>query len=419
MSYFKDTYSKKIQLIHSFTESKWDIRTPFSLINDMCENVHKLVNSANEKYLDPSCGRGSFLVKLYELQFTKTYSHIASIEERNKKVIDSLYGCEISPYYHKIAIESIKQIQQYFGVTSILTPNIYNCDFLNNKILNNMKNEFVVITNPPYQDSSKESQNSGHWMDFLELSKKLSKKYIVFVTPISWMSGSTTQKPELLPTFTKNLVYLNLDTEKHFINEGLRVGSTFCDYILDLDGSNITEIKQNENTEKINIKDKIFLPKILNKISISIIDKIFKTKNKIGFSTKQRVTPSGSGKYDILHTNGTIIKNEIDAKNSGILKVVVNKSGYLNPMITTLGTSQNVYWAPINKNESESIIDYLNSRLINVITQKWCKYSGFNSDIVMQNLPKLDFTKKYSEDDLYNEFGLSDEEKEKIRNYEL
>ena len=88
-------------------------------------------------------------------------------------------------------------------------------------------------------------------------------------------------------------------------------------------------------------------------------------------------------------------------------------------MITTLGTSQNVYWAPINKNESESIIDYLNSRLINVITQKWCKYSGFNSDIVMQNLPKLDFTKKYSEDDLYNEFGLSDEEKEKIRNYEL
>ena len=419
MSYFKDTYSKKIQLIHSFTESKWDIRTPFSLISDMCENLHKLVNSANEKYIDPSCGRGSFLVKLYELQFTKTFSHIKSIEKRNKKIMDTLYGYEINPYYYYITVESIKQIQKHFGVKKILTPNIYNCNSLNNKILNNMKNEFVVITNPPYQDSSKESQNSGHWMEFIELSKKLSKKYIALVTPISWMSGSTTQKSELLPTFTKNLVYLNLDTVKHFINEGLRVGSTFCDYILDLDGSNITEIKQNETTEKINIKDKIFLPKILNKTSISIIDKIFKTKNKIGFSTKQRVTPSGSGKYDILHTNGTIIKNEIDAKNSGILKVVANKSGYLNPMITTLGTSQNVYWAPINKNESDSIIKFLNSPLINVITQKWCKYSGFNSDIVMQNLPKIDFTQKYTEEDFLEIFELDDLEKKEIKNYEL
>jgi hypothetical protein len=84
-----------------------------------------------------------------------------------------------------------------------------------------------------------------------------------------------------------------------------------------------------------------------------------------------------------------------------------------------LGTSQNIYWAPIKLEESNSIVDFLNSKLINVITQKLCKYSGFNSDVVMQNLPKLDFTKKYSEEDLYNEFKLSDEEKEYIRNYEL
>jgi hypothetical protein len=419
MSYFETIYSKKVKLLHPFTESKLDVRTPSSLISNMCEMVHGLTKSDTEKYLDPACGRGGILVKLYELQFTKTFSHIKSIEERNKKVIASLYGYEINPYYYYVALESIKQIQKYFGVKTNITPNIYNCNFLNDTILNSMKKEFVVITNPPYQDSSKDSQNSGLWMKFLDHSKKISKKYIVFVSPISWMSGSTTQKSNLLPTFTKNLVYLNLDTENDFINEGLRVGSTFCDYILDLDGSDIVEVKQNGIIQKINISNKLFLPKELNTLTLSILSKVFDIENKIGFSTKQRVTPSGNGNYDILHTNGNIIKNEKDSKNSGILKVVVNKSGYLNPKITTLGTSQNIYWAPITQDESESIVDFLNSKLVTVITQKMCKYSGFNSDVVMQNLPKIDFTKKYSDEDLYNEFKLSDEEKEYIRNYEL
>lgn len=416
MSYFKDVFSKKIKLIQSFTDSKWDTLTPLDLVNDMCEKIHNLTNTNDAKYLDPSCGRGTFLVKLYELQFTITYSDIDSIEERNKKVIDSLYGYEISPYYYKIAIESLNQIQKYFGVTNILNPNIYNCNSLTDKNLNSMKNHFdAVVGNPPYQDSSKESQNSGHWMNFIYLATELSKKYVQFVNPISWMSGSTTQKSSLLPIFTENLIYLNLDTEKYFNG----VGSTFCDYILDLNGADITKVKCNDVIQNININNKLFLPKELNILTLSIIDKLFNIQNKIGFSTKQRVTPSGNGEYDILHTNGNIIKNEVDSKNSGILKIVVNKSGYLNPNITTLGTSQNVYWAPISPNESDAIVDFLNSKLINVITQKLCKYSGFNSDIVMQNLPKLDFTKKYSEEDLYNEFKLSDKEKEYIRNYEI
>jgi hypothetical protein len=416
MDYFKDIFSKKIQLIHKFTDEQWDVLTPPTLVSDMCDRTHSLINSKTAKYLDTSCGRGTFLVKLYELQFTKTYSNIMSVEDRNRKVIDSLYGCEISPYYHKIAIESIKQIQKHFGITNILNPNIYNCNFLTDKTISNMKKQFdVVLTNPPYQDSSKESQNSGHWMNFIYLATKLSKKYVQFVNPISWMSGSTSQKSNLLPIFTENLIYLNLDTEKYFNG----VGSTFCDYILDLDGSDVTKVKCNDVVENLYIKNKLFLPKELTSLTLSIIDKVFNEKNKIGFSTKQRVTPSGNGDYDVLHTNGNIIKNEIDSKNSGILKVVVNKSGYLNPTITTLGTSQNIYWAPIKLEESNSIVDFLNSKLINVITQKLCKYSGFNSDVVMQNLPKLDFTKKYSEEDLYNEFKLSDEEKEYIRNYEL
>lgn len=417
MSYFKDIFSKKIKLIHSFTNEKWDTQTPLELVSDMCEYSHSLVNSKNAKYLDPSCGRGSFLVKLYELQFTKTYSDIDSIEDRNKKVISSLYGCELNPYYYNISIESLKQIQLHFGVSNVLAPNIYNCNFLNNKIFKDMKKEFdVVITNPPYQDSSKESQNSGHWMNFIYLAKKLSKKYIQFVTPISWMSGSSSQKSNLLPTFTENLLYLNLDTGKYFNG----VGSTFCDYILDLDGSDTTQVKYNSVIENLSIKNKLFLPKELNKLTLSIVEKVFSRQDKIGFSTKQRVTPSGIGNYEILHnTNGTFVKNETDSKNSGILKVVLNKSGYLNPNITTLGTSQNIYWAPISFEESEFIIDFLNSKLIGVITQKMCKYSGFNSDIVIQNLPKINFTKKYSDEELYNEFGLLEEEKEYIRNYEL
>lgn len=270
-----------------------------------------------------------------------------------------------------------------------------------------------IVGNPPFQDSNKKSKNSGLWVEFIKKSMKLTSNYVAFITPISWMSGSTSQKGNLIDLYIKNLKYLNLDTKKYFPN----INSTFCDYILDINGSAETKVVQNSIEYHLNLNNIGLIPNKLNDISFSIIKKfLFSDRIKLGFSTKQRVTPVGYGKYSILHTNGEIKLHTVDAKNSGIYKICVNKSGYLNPTTTILGTSQNIYWAEINKTESDSVVLYMNSNIIKAVTQRLCKYSGFNSDTVMNNIPKLNFDRTYTDDDLYKEFGLTQEEIDYIEN---
>ena len=153
-------------------------------------------------------------------------------------------------------------------------------------------------------------------------------------------------------------------------------------------------------------------------IFLTINKFLFSDRPKFGFSTKMRVTPSGKGNYKIYHGHHLqrtvpyvkLTNNEVDAKNSGIRKICLNKSGYLNPKITKLGTSQNVYWAPLRDENSDMVLDYLNSDLVKVVTQVLCKYSGYNSDVVAQSIPKIDFTKKMTSDEINDYFGLTKDE---------
>jgi len=378
-----NTYTKKLATI----DYGKDGPTPIHLVEECVNAIPVDWSNPNLRFIDRCFGFGTFLyfAKLKLLKYHNE-SHILN---------NMLYGIEIEPFRYTLTKKKLE------------IKNLYLGDSLNptNKIKEILNMDFdVELGNFPYQDASKASKNSGLWQKFL---KTMVAPIGCFINPISWMSGSTLQKPELLKKMVNNLVWLNLNTKKYFPT----TASTFCHFILDLNGSKETEVVQGGVTETLNLKDLKVVPKILNSSTIAIVNKfLFSDHPKLGFSTKMRVTPSGKGNYKIYHSDVKIINNEVDAKNSGIPKICLNKSGYLNPKVTKLGTSQNVYWAPLEDEDSDMVIAYMNSDIVKVVTQVLCKYSGFNSDVVAQNIPKIDFTKKMTSDEINDYFGLTKDE---------
>ena len=431
MSYFKSKYSEKIKLIQSFTDSKWDTLTPLDLASDICEHIHNLVNSKTAKYLDPSCGRGTFLVKLYELQFTKTYSHITLIDDRNKSVIDSLYGCEISPYYHKIAIESIKQIQKYFGVTKILKPHIYNCDYINNKILKNMQFD-VKLGNPPYQDINKNGgiQPKSHnlWGKFIIESltsikcKLKNNGYLAFVTPSSWGSPSN----DIFKLFKQNNLILVDTTISHHFKEN----STFSYWIVQKSSYKGTTLI---NGNEFNLQNINYLQSDINKISIKIHKSfnesthqkfIWKTDTTINHSSKKNdiwnIAPSDEHIYQVYHTNAQTYYSKIKSKSHEFKKIYLTLSGYYNPILDNgnISTSEVVPYIIVNsKEEGENLLSILNSKLYKYIVNS-AKWSGFINKDILRILPNIGLDKKWNDIDVYNEFGITNKEEiNYIENY--
>jgi hypothetical protein len=431
MSYFKDKFSKKIKLIQSFTDSKWDTLTPLDLASDICEHIHDLVNSKTAKFLDPSCGRGTFLVKLYELQFTKTYSYITSIDERNKSVIDSLYGCEINPYYHKIAIESIKQIQKYFGVTTILTPNIYNCNYINNKILKNMQFD-VKLGNPPFQDINTNGgiQPKSHnlWGKFIIESltsikcKLKNNGYLAFVTPSSWGSPSN----DIFKLFKENNLILVDTTISHHFKEN----STFSYWIVQKSSyQNVTLINGNE----FDLKNINYLQSDINQISMRI-HKLFNesTHTKLTWesdttknhSSKKNdiwsIAPSDEHRYQVYHTNAQTYYSKIKSKSHEFKKIYLTLSGYFNPIYDngSISTSEVVPYIIVEtEQEGLNLLTILNSKLYKYIVSS-AKWSGFINKDILRLLPNIGTHKEWKNDEIYFEFGITnDEEIKYIENY--
>ena len=430
MSYFKDIFAKKIQLIHSFTESKWDTPTPIELVSIMCENIHTLVNSKTTKYLDPSCGRGTFLVKLYELQFTKTFSHIKSIETRNKMVIDTLYGYELNSYYHKIAIESIKQIQKYFEVTNILNPHIYNSNYLNTKKLNNM--EFnVKLGNPPYQDTNKAGgiQPKSHnlWGKFIIESftstnaQLANNGYVTFVTPSSWGSPSNS----VLKLFKENNLILVDTTISHHFKEN----STFSYWIVQkANYKGVTNI----NGIDFNLSNLNYLQSDINEISTKI-HKIFNESNHPKLAWKTDTTTNHSSKksdiwnesitnkhqYNVYHTNAQSYFSKVKSKSHDFKKVFLTISGYFNPIYDrgTCSTSEVVPYIIVESDQiGKNLLSILNSKLFKYIVSS-AKWSGFINKDILRILPNIGTHKKWSDDDIYALFKLSNKEINYIENY--
>ena len=270
----------------------------------------------------------------------------------------------------------------------------------------------VVIGNPPYQDPvSKKKLWIRFTLQMIHYVKESGS--LSFVTPISW--GSPNSK--VLELFKeKQLEIVNTNIKHHF-----NVGSTFSSWQL----KNIKNInKTTFNNSKIDVKVVKYIP---NDIKLLSIHQKLTMANRKCFEVKCDTTTVHSSqtkkhpertsnintteyKYPHWHTNNKILYSKYKSDDFDNNKVIWTTSGNWRPLRDNgkMGTTETSMY--IVTDDTESLCNVLNSKLYTFImtTAKW---SGFLNGYVARLLPKIDLTRSWTDAELYDHFGLTEEER--------
>jgi hypothetical protein len=313
-------------------------------------------------------------------------------------------------------------------------------EFLDDNIITKFMKFDVIVGNPPYESDN--NKGNKKWIPFTKKVLNLSDN-VSFIVPTSLMTSESQSIVEIRTILNKRENIFDL-TKKDMFPVGEKVVI-------------FNSKKSTKKESKIILPNKkeLIFNNILKRLPVdnddeivlSIFNKIenYPYKNEYVYdfnrdsnqTTPNRLISQGLVsetkddifKYKLLHSASKtlyskVIKSKYSKNNEstyGKLKVVLNYSGgfvgekYMFLSRDLIGKQM---FGILVENEEigKNIIDIYSSKLFNWYIS--CeKNGGFNSGIY--KLPKIDFTKKYTDDDLYDIFELSDLEKDYIKNYDI
>ena len=419
-----------------------EVFTPVKLVCEMLEQLPiEVWTNPNLKWLDPANGIGNFPIVIYFKLMTTL-----PIDEkiRSKHIIENmLYMNEINP----VNIEMCKKIFNMIDANA--TPNVNKGDFLNTQLFSSIKFD-IIIGNPPYQEVTTEGiskHGSGKiYPNFIQYSLQLlvDDGYLLFITPNTWFTG-VSKTGQILNLFKKyNLLKINCSNISRYFP---KVGTgTLVYFLLQKNNKyNATELLQS-NKYILNIKDKEFLPNILNRFSISILDKTLFSKQyskfkfikdsgpfhiKYGLKDLKTLTTRSDDidrvkkvKDDIhlcpiFHTNKQTLYSSIENCFQKHKKILISQSSKFEPFYDNgqLGFTQNVVAILVNsKKEADHIIKILHSKLYTFLLD-CIRYSKNITIHYLNFFPcPTDLNENFTDEDLYTLFDLTKEEIEYLIN---
>lgn len=276
-----DKIVHKISLLHST-----DIETPtnFKLAEEIIDRLPVDWKNPDLKILDPSCGRGTFLLAL--IKKLEQYGH-----SRLHIIGNMIYGADVSKVQSMIAMKSLRMADSPGALASVMTNHIEQV----NSLIKEWDMKFdVVVGNPPFQESKEDGerkdQASNLWSKFWAKGIKIAKPdgVVAFITPTSWLSPSADLKGKdkindhsrLWDVFNDYTSVANVtDVSKHFPG----VGSSFGYVIVDKAGTAGLSFTDGSSTALG------FLPKSNFQIVAKELDKTNNLGNK--FTINQDNTP--------------------------------------------------------------------------------------------------------------------------------
>jgi hypothetical protein len=286
----------------------------------------------------------------------------------------------------------------------------------------------VVITNPPYQDSSHNEKKNTLWRKFIELSQNYTKVggYSSLLIPSSWMGSK-----KLLNEFflDKDIIYINKDEcKRHFPG----VGSNFSYYVINhIPYRGITEIKnkQIDGTildSTIDIRDVIFdcFPRDLTADAISIIQKVLSpNRPKLGIinttthhnvhKKRWRKKQDAEFIYPVQNTPNLLYYYNYPHLHQNMPKIKIFTTTYYNSLILSNdGTTQSgcYYLIPTDLyNSTDIVVHNMKNKVFDYINECF-RYSNWNSVNLLRALPKIPFDKIMSNEDFYEYFEFTIDE---------
>ena len=391
------------------------------LVNEILDQLPpEVFQSDSTTFLDPALGGGQFLREVIK--------RLRAAGHSDDNIRSRIWGCEIRELRLKYAVR--------FG--GVISDHLITTDFISYD-WGNMKFD-VILGNPPYQDNKpsgeRKSLSTNLWTKFIDrCSHDLLKSngYLAMVVPASWaaptknLSGGRKILSDIFAV--KNTIHINIDPgiAKYF--EG--VGSTFSWFILqNKEYQGNTQLKLNyQNTLNVDLREYQSLPRINNPLAFSINKKYFARIQGDVISGQYRThegqyqaKKTKSFKHAAYHTpadGGRIWYMDKKHPNHDKPKVIISLSGKYQPVADTgtMGYTDMCLAYILKPGESlDSVMSVLNSKLYHFIMES-NKWSGFNNKQVIRTFVFPELNQVYTDDQIYDQFDLTPEEKTFVNSY--
>lgn len=386
-----------------------------TLADEIVANIpEKHFVSKTDTFLDPAFAGGQ-LLKAVARRLNKCGHSIENIRSR-------LFGYE----------DSVAYINHPANYSTAMIAGLSVVKYLEFLDMNEKKFD-VVLGNPPYESATsdgRKDQANNLWSKFTKKAFEIVKNdgTVAFVTPTSWLSpaadiGKGEKGIRFIRDYFQKLsvLYMNInECAKHF-----SVGSTFSYFVVKNTKTDTfkTQILTDETSYEIDLRDIEYFPKTMNKLAISINKKVLENKDKFGFvgnnlpECKVEFNKEQTDEYNIpaYHTaakGGTYWYAKQNISTYDRKKVVVSISGDFKPIYDNVGevnfTNMCIVYYMKNTDNIDSVKSFLDSKLVSfLMTQN--KYTGWIAPIT-HDLPNIDKTKIWTDEELYTHFGLTQEE---------
>ena len=390
-------------------KSNAEVSTPFKLRQEMLDKIPLSYWTSLNKTFEPCSGKGGFVIDIIDRFMNGLVELIPDDKLRYKTIVEEcLYFSDINPtniFICKLLIDPYNEYELNYNEGNTLELDI--------KEKWNIEGFDAVIGNPPYQENDKNNKSKGGtnlYTKFINYSFKytIEDGYLLYITPISWLGPSTNKQMGnnlLHNLFMKyDLIVLNLNECKKYFN----IGSTFSYYLIqkkitsNLKTNVISRFDKKSTQENINFKELIsfkFLPIHINNNTLNLIKNITNNKNKLKVNRVRKLDTSAKTKIHLstkqsdifkfitYHTTTKTFYSDIKLDIYENTKILLNMAGYLKPQIENNCnvTESKFYIIPNNDDECNKIFQLLNSNEV-IEYLKLCKYSGFNSRIVLESI---------------------------------
>jgi hypothetical protein len=356
-----DQVVHQIGLLHSVGS---ETATDFELATDIVNQLKCNWADPNFRLVDPSCGRGNFLLA--------AYNRLLAAGHRPKHIVKKmLYGCDINKTQAMITTKALTLV-------SGAKPNIYCDDSLTRKW--NMRFD-VGVGNPPYQRTDNKAKRWTLWEEFVKKTMDIADT-VALVVPQSVTSPNAS-----FDLIKDRCSVLNIDVSKHFT-----VGSTFC-YFIAHNNKKVTKTKiiTADSVYTRDISQAPFLPAVINNDTLKQLDDLLarpkKRWHRGELHTSRTEIFTVTGRYPVMHTNAQTLQTDFEHKNRTKIRVAVSLSGY--PQFRVLQNeyaSQACFWTEFKTvREAKQFAKECNSKDIQDMLTIF-KWSGWNSKEVIQCL---------------------------------
>lgn len=285
----------------------------------------------------------------------------------------------------------------------------------------------LVLGNPPYQHPGDSSGNKM-WGKFVSFGFQVLNPdgVITMITPPTWLTLANDAIGVNIyqDLFRQNdLQFVNINSDS--IQKMFNVGSAFSWWVCRRgEDSGSTRFITNTGVVELDIREHKCLPKSLSAITMSILDKVHQVTKRFNWQLQRSVTSSivrtrcDTHPYPLYHTPArgeTYFYSNVPHPQANLPKVMVSLSGRYAPKFSDeLGFTDMCIVALFDTAEQAlSGESQLKSKLYRWLNDQF-KHSGFNTIKTIMDMPRLDLSKTWTNEEVYSHFNLTAEEIEYI-----